>query len=413
MIRKPSKLELLPSEVQTKIFKDVDDRDCLHLAVVCKEVSRNILPILYRSSVLLVPPTEEPTPTGWGTVCWSKSQQNRYCKTILSRPELGGYAKSVQMRISQNSLFGQPVNVAPWISQVVKALGSLSNIGFLEVHQDMNALLPRPIFENLPPSLVTVNLEHSALSPQDTLALFKSLPLLKNLYVTVLGGGGTNKKSYSPVHHSNLECLSMNFPQISPSLFQAITYDTPRLTVLELDFDGLSTIKGSPSLGRLKELFIVGKLCPVMPNAQSVARDLITIFSETPNLETFAIHSATFAGINQDITILIERLDIFRFLPKTVSNLELIGFHSKPAYLLSTVQRLAPQLKRLKLSTVYPMPDNDEARRWKRGVIPDKVTEGNIKAICQANRVEFIYKDRDAEQQAIEGQTGEGDCRIA
>jgi len=59
------------------------------------------------------------------------------------------------------------------------------------------------------------------------------------------------------------------------------------------------------------------------------------------------------------------------------------------------------------------MPDNDEARRWKRGVIPDKVTEGKIKAICQANRVEFIYKDRDAEQQAIEGQTGEGDCRIA
>jgi len=98
-----------------------------------------------------------------------------------------------------------------------------------------------------------------------------------------------------------------------------------------------------------------------------------------------------------------------------VTSFELCGFYCTSTYLLSTVSRLAPQLARLKISTVYPI--EEETRHLSRGTVPDKAVEGEVERICKENGVKYVYHDTiekgNEEKRKMKARNGQGDCRIA
>ena len=406
-------LDRLPEPLQIKIYRNLKDRDLLSLAVVNKGVSRIARPRLYLKSVLTIPPDETPGPDLWNQR-WSRKQQDLYCETITTNPELGGQALSLYLSIYQDAGgFAEPVvEDEKSIKQIVGAVQKLQSLKALHVFQNRNVAFPKALLDSLPRSLFIVDLSRSSLSDDYCLELLFNLPLLKCLKAQIVPEA--NKPSYPPLYHSNLEGLALDLQKISPTFFRAITHDVPLLTTFETDFPGLLVMKGSPFLRRLKSLFIVGKQMMVIEREVSAYVDsLVSILSECPVLEHFAIHALYEAGIDQYITIAIEQLDIFQHIPPSVTSFEICGFLCKSTYLLSTITRLAPQLERLKISTVYPI--EEETRHFMRGTVPDKAMEGEVKRICKENGVKFVYRDiekENEEKRKMKARNGQGDCKI-
>jgi len=331
-------LDRLPEALQKRIYKNLTDRDILSLAVVCKEVSRNALPRLYLRSVLTIPREEEPVHDLWRNR-WSKKQQNRYCKTLKRHPEFGQEAHTLYLSFSYKRIGFNEVEEeedTATINQVANALNKLQHLVRLEVFQTRNVTFPDSLLAALPPSLAVVNLEHSALSGEGCLALLRRLPLLA--YFKLFISDEPQLESHLPLHHPKLAYLAVDLTAVSPAFFLAITHDVPNLTSFECDFKGLNKMKGSSFLRQLKKLYVLGQFTywhSLDPSPWAL--ELGSILDDCTTLEFLAVQATDINGMASEILVSIEEHDIFRHIPPSITELNLLRLLLKPSYILSTV----------------------------------------------------------------------------
>jgi len=356
----------LPPELQDDVMNPLPKSDLLSLCLVSKSFLHLARPLLYRSieihldswdkveydrvREMYMTPIPEENPIGVIKEMQAhfeerECRQNKLIQTLEAHQD---WKDSVQqISLSLNA----PVEDTNQATQTRRLLSSCRNLQSLSINSAHDEATGSFFLQHIPPSLTTLDFEHSQLPAPFVLRLLDKLPLLETLSLAndqteglfPLGPDHVNPRL------SHLRSLTLSHPFRSRSFFSVITSSTNSLSTLVVDFIAVQALVPE-RLSTITSLSILGELYPLNLRygdySQNLVSNLAGVFNGCHSLRYLKIASMNMMGGSSQVGN-SEFAQVLPHLPKhletlVLSSIDFGGDHV--ADFLSTPHRHLRQL---------------------------------------------------------------------